>query len=63
MGLIKYLRAKYFGRIEFKKHDKAVLEFEGESIVPRSMRRKCKKNLPFGHKLKKRIKVLSKKST
>lgn len=61
MGFITRLRDKYFGRQPKKKQrTKAHLFFENEENiqVPRAMRRKCKKNLPFTHEQKKLIRVI-----
>lgn len=61
MGLIKLIREKYFGKQpKRKQRTKAHLFFENEEKiqVPRAMRRKCKKDLPFTHEQKKLIRVI-----
>ncbi|MBK7360691.1 MAG: hypothetical protein WAT16_13915 [Saprospiraceae bacterium] len=59
MGLIKRLREKYFGRIKPKVEKKKVnLNLSTDEIaVPRQMRRKALKQLPFSQKQKKQIRV------
>jgi hypothetical protein len=40
-----------------RKPRKYKLKFDGQTKVPRSLRRKCKKELPFDHETKKMIRV------
>lgn len=60
MGAIKTLREKYFGKQKPKTVKKKVtLEVSNENIaVPRQMRRKALKALPFSSKQKKQIRVV-----